>query len=456
MAGGVARFVERNGRRELEEDHRYFGQPLAKVRPELKREPTEQIEFHCALVRREVFDRLGPLDERLWSAAEHTDLCLMVREAGGQVYLEPNSVVTYVAPPPFTKADLDYYMLRWSDAWNIATLAHFRAKWQLAADDPSITFLAGWLDRHRRIAWHRVESAARLFGKAAARWLQTRIIGPLELAINRARYPHVLSHRASPPKYTGAGQVAAPAVAQTNLQLYNQMLAAGRSEYDLRRVREAYELAMRLFAGQYRANGKPFVAHLVGVASILAAQDRPVETIVAGLLHSVYSFGEFGDGTRGASPRKRRQVRAAVGDVAEQLAAHYASASWELSALEDLERRTARLSPLESGALEIKLADVLEDHVDGGTTFAPFKEYTATVHNGAWAEALARAGKLAGHAGLAAQLRAAAAHMHPVPGCLVHERHHSFVVAPLSHRERIALLVSRTLHRNRHARRAAA
>ena len=85
---------------------------------------------------------------------------------------------------------------------------------------------------------------------------------------------------------------------KTNLQLYGQMLRAGRPEQELRLVRDAYELAVRLFAGHFRGNGKPFLAHLVGVASILAEHGHPIELVTAGLLHSVYSFGEFGDGTR--------------------------------------------------------------------------------------------------------------------------------------------------------------
>ena len=107
--------------------------------------------------------------------------------------------------------------------------------------------------------------------------------------------------------------------AQTNLQLYGQLLSAGRPEQELRLIRDTYELALGLFAAQYRGNGKPFVSHLVGVASILTAHWQPIETIAAGLLHSVYSFGEFGDGTRGADKRKREEVNKTVGAVVEEL-----------------------------------------------------------------------------------------------------------------------------------------
>lgn len=457
MAGGDARFVEHDGRRVLQEAHRFFGRPLAEVRPQLRREPTEQIEFHCALVRRDVFDRLGPLDERLWSAAEHTDLCLLAHAAGGQVYLEPDSVITYVPPPPFTKADLDYYLLRWSHAWNTASIEHFRAKWKLAGDDPALDFLAGWLEKHRRIAWHRADRAARLLGKTAARWLQNKVIAPVERAINRRRYPHVLSHRAGATRSTSTARPLAPAYAQTNLQLYNQLIAAGRTEADLRLVHDAYELALRLFAGQYRGNGKPFVAHLVGVASILAAHEQPLDMLTAGLLHSVYSFGEFGDGTRGMTPRKRRQVREVVGETAEALIADYTTAGWSLALLAAHQQRVASMAPSVSKVLAIKVADVIEDHVDLGLAYAPTKVLVEGTENAAWTEALIGTAKAVGAADLAAELEAITACQSPqVPGCLVSSRGASFVVAPLSHRERILLSLGRKFSRRRHTDRLAA
>ena len=154
--------------------------------------------------------------------------------------------------------------------------------------------------------------------------------------------------------------------AQTNLQLYGQMLRAGRPELELRLVRDAYELAVRLFAGHFRGNGKPFLAHLVGVASILAEHGHPIESVTAGLLHSVYSFGEFGDGTRGLSSRKRQEVRQTVGTAVEELVSHYTTSDWRLvtlCALRDVPN--LRRQPRKE-VFHLKVADVLEDHLDQG------------------------------------------------------------------------------------------
>ena len=44
----------------------------------------EVIEFHCMLVRTEVFAKLGALDDQLSSLHEYDELCMAVREAGGE------------------------------------------------------------------------------------------------------------------------------------------------------------------------------------------------------------------------------------------------------------------------------------------------------------------------------------------------------------------------------------
>ena len=159
MAGGMARIFEKNGERHLREEHFLRGKRMSAVRADLHRGPTELIEFHCMLARKDVVDRLGPLDENVLSSPEHIDFCLIVRQAGGGVYFEPASVVTYVPPPPLTVADLHYYLLRWSDAWNRSSLSYFGLKWHLAKDDAFLATHYRWLTGHRHLAllrWRRL------------------------------------------------------------------------------------------------------------------------------------------------------------------------------------------------------------------------------------------------------------------------------------------------------------
>jgi GT2 family glycosyltransferase len=127
-AGGTSRFVERDGKRLFEERHHLNWKPLAAHRDQLVRERTEMAEFHCVLVRTDVFARHGKLDEKLMSSHEHIDLCLTVTGAGGTIYFEPEAVVTYL-PQRLKVEELPYFMLRWSDDWSNRTVDHFYAKW---------------------------------------------------------------------------------------------------------------------------------------------------------------------------------------------------------------------------------------------------------------------------------------------------------------------------------------
>jgi GT2 family glycosyltransferase len=188
-AGATAEIVIHHGKRVLRHHDRHRGRPLASISGALSRHEVQMVELHAALLRVDVLDRLGPLDERLLSAADDIDLCLSVRGHGGDVYLEPASVVTYVPPPPFEPFDLEYFQLRFSDAWNEATIARFREKWDLAEDDPVMRALAESLADHRRLTLEPYRRVLRLFGRTPARWVERVLLAPLEHAANRRKFP---------------------------------------------------------------------------------------------------------------------------------------------------------------------------------------------------------------------------------------------------------------------------
>ena len=52
------------------------GQRLSEVRDKLKRQPTGFVEFHCVLVRTELFQQVGLLDEGFLCTKEYLDLCM--------------------------------------------------------------------------------------------------------------------------------------------------------------------------------------------------------------------------------------------------------------------------------------------------------------------------------------------------------------------------------------------
>lgn len=135
FAGGESHVViDVKGRRHLREKMYKQGHNAVELLPQLQRTETELSEFHCTLVRTDIFERIGYLDEAMLNTKEHLDFCMNVAAHGGKVYFEPASLVTYVPGPPLEWTDLHFYMLRWSDAWTLASLKRIREKWDLCED----------------------------------------------------------------------------------------------------------------------------------------------------------------------------------------------------------------------------------------------------------------------------------------------------------------------------------
>jgi GT2 family glycosyltransferase len=115
---------------------------------QLQRQQTALAEFHCMMVRTEIFQQIGLLDEALLNTKEHVDLCMLVQGQGGTIYLEPESLMTYVSGTPLERTDIHYYMLRWSDAWEVASLKHLQQKWNLTEDEY-------FQKRYKSLGWRR-------------------------------------------------------------------------------------------------------------------------------------------------------------------------------------------------------------------------------------------------------------------------------------------------------------
>ena len=176
----VDRVGDRLERHIIEKIH-LQGARVDDVRGELDRRKTGLAEFHCMMVRTETLERIGRLDEHLLNTKEHVDLCLTVTEAGGSIYFEPASVVTYV-PVPLTWRDVPFYMLRWSDAWEAASLRRLGDKWRLTEDQY-------FKNRSERLGWRRrnymVKPISRrlAFGRRFS-WLENALVR-LEKVLNR-------------------------------------------------------------------------------------------------------------------------------------------------------------------------------------------------------------------------------------------------------------------------------
>jgi len=233
---------------------------------------------------------------------------------------------------------------------------------------------------------------------------------------------------------------------QTNIQLYRQLAGLGYETADIGAVARSYELGIGLFAGVYRGSGKPFLAHLVGTASILADQRARGPVVAAGLLHAAYTHGEFGNGWRGVSPRKRAQVQRAVGEEIEDLVARYTELGWNPRAIASAHERIDVMTPREREVLLIRLANELEDHLDLGILYlgdADHRREHMRVHLSSCVEMARRLG----HPDLAARLAATFDEVAgaELPGTLKRNEAESFRVAPASHRLRLRVLLSHFL-----------
>ena len=149
-------------RRKIKEKHHYVNRSVVEVREKLVRKECHFAEFHCLLVRRDIFETIGNLDEKLLNTREHTDFSLSVVNAGGTIYCEPDSVTTYVPDSGFEFSDLAYFMLRWSDTWEVASLKHFRKKWDVSQKDKYFN------KRYKRLGYRRHNALLRPFAKKLA------------------------------------------------------------------------------------------------------------------------------------------------------------------------------------------------------------------------------------------------------------------------------------------------
>jgi hypothetical protein len=321
--GGTLQIENVAGKTRLQERH-HCGPICLRTDPRrLTRIPADYSEFHCALVRRSVFDRMGPLDEQVLGAAEHIDLALHLRSMGCRGFAEPAAVVSYL-PQAYTLADLDTYAVRWSDGWHFPTMKHLCEKWGLAPDSP-------------------------LFHDYFSSFNEIR-----ERCLLRQERP-----AAGSPRRTGELQPA-----QTIVQLLDQMQALGYPLEAVTRVRDAYGVSSEQLAGYFRASGRTFLAHVVGTASITAAFGANPAVIAAALLHANYAHGRFPNRFGEDVGAMRRWLRRRVGGSLEELVYLYSRLQLE-SVARYFPDRLDHMPIGLANAIVIRIANGIEDRLSG-------------------------------------------------------------------------------------------
>ncbi len=129
IAGGFFHEVDEQGRKVLYDEQRLFEAKLKTVKEPLQRFPCDYIEFHCMLLKRDLLENIGGLDEHMRSVHEHIDLALELRRRNKKIFFEPKALATYIPPQKLAWFDLPYFEIRWCEEWAIPSVDHFRQKW---------------------------------------------------------------------------------------------------------------------------------------------------------------------------------------------------------------------------------------------------------------------------------------------------------------------------------------
>lgn len=121
------------------------------IKPPLQRLEAGYTEVHCFLVRTDMLNKIKGFDEGVMSTRDHVDFSLSVKKAGGKIYFEPKSIITFMGhftAPKLESWEEDFYKLRWSDEWEYNSLRHIGKKWGLTED-------RYFKNRYSRLGWRR-------------------------------------------------------------------------------------------------------------------------------------------------------------------------------------------------------------------------------------------------------------------------------------------------------------
>ena len=335
MAGG--RLIEEpaeNGRRVLDEQHHLFNVDPRLVPHELVRRPCDFVEFHCMLIRTELIRDPAFFDPAIRCVHEHIDCALQSVARGFPVYFEPASRIQYMAFTDYMLDDLPFFRDRWSAAEGEASIASFAAKWNVANDERSFGGVREFLANHLAHT------------------------DPMRSAADAA------------PAHDRGLPMRAGELAQSRVELLDLARQCGYAAEEVAKIAAAHATATQLFAHRKRPDGRPFVDHVTGTASVLIRFGFAARVVVSGLLHAAYTHGAPGDVLD----------EAAAGAIDAALQAHGADVERRVRAYAERERAgepaandevfdeadaLATLSIPEAEVLAIEAANEIEMHLSG-------------------------------------------------------------------------------------------
>ncbi|MGL6043081.1 MAG: hypothetical protein ACRC1J_04095 [Sandaracinobacteroides sp.] len=162
--------------------------------------------------------------------------------------------------------------------------------------------------------------------------------------------------------------------AQTNVQLFAELARAGWSIADLQRAEAAYWFAIPKLGSRIRSDGRPFLSHLCGTASLAARAGAGPDTVMAALLHAVFAQGRMAR-AGGASPANRASVASVAGEDAVSIILAYDAQEWNDTEIRLLAQSPFAIAGLKREALLIRLANEADDAADGAAAFSGKQRY---------------------------------------------------------------------------------
>ena len=237
-------------------------------------------------------------------------------------------------------------------------------------------------------------------------------------------------------------------VSQTIVQLYRQLLGQEFTAAEIQRVAAMYHYMMELCGNRFRASGKPFMDHLVGVASIAAHYRHDIVLVVAALAHSVYDEADFGSFWPKITRRNKRELRRELGHDVDTLTRLYSEFEWKPQTVATIPQRLASMTGTERDVVFLRVANELEEAINLDLLFY---ENVRRQKKLALLNACSDIADGLGYPAMAREVREAyVVLVHAdVAGMPVPEHAYSFIVTPRSDRKRLSPLLGRYFYRFR-------
>lgn len=184
---GEVRTEDEVGNPTFREIHHLAHADLDSNRDRISRGDGGLVEFHCVLADVDLLRALGGLDSGLMSLSEHAHLSVQVLRSARRIFLEPESIVTYDIPARLEDSDREYFLLRWSEAWNRASVDRLGELYELDSAAPDLVGALSWGRFHRQRASIRLPRVSRLMG-GRLQALTKRAIHSLEWRRNERKF----------------------------------------------------------------------------------------------------------------------------------------------------------------------------------------------------------------------------------------------------------------------------